>query len=169
MIMRASIILGLSTVALMSAIAPAQGETGSIRLEAAIGSMKMIDGNGKVTMSFNGTVVLINLQGTATPAGGLKLEYDANGRKAYFGKGTLTIQGKWRGIQWFGRDLACDWNGAGMVRLYGEYDKDLKLGWFQYSNSMERESWQNGGRTIFLPDQRQRTTAPVPRPRSGGG
>ncbi len=108
-------------------------------------------------------MLVSQLDGTITPSGAVKLEYDAHGRKAYFGQGSLAIQGTFRAIQWFGQNLDAQWTGRGMARLMGEFDDKLETGWFWYSTEPKKSTWYSGGRTIHLPDQRIKPHVPVER------
>lgn len=139
----------------------AQEKPSTLYLRANVGSFKMVDGQGTATISFSGTLLIVGLNGTATPSGGLKLEYDDRNRKAYFGTGSIVIKGRFRGVQWFGRNLNAKWTGLGLVRLMGEFDDQLKVGEFWYEGDEKRDSWLTGGRTIYLPDKRLKAPKPI--------
>lgn len=126
-----------------------------------VGSFKILSVNdknkarGTLTMSFNGSVLIVGLEGTVTPGGGVREEYNdpKHERQCFFGKGTLSITGKWRAIQFFGRDFSGRWNGFGVARLYGEFDDKLETGTYTIQG-FDSEPWGSGGRTIILPREK---------------
>jgi len=151
------------------AVSPAQVQPGdqTLHLTTSVGSMRLIDGRGKVEISFKGTVLISQLQnGSVIPSGNLKKEYDARGRQAYFGQGKLVITGSFRGIQWFGRDLTATWTGLGRARLFGEFDKNLNTGFFWYTHNPKKKSWLTNGIEALLPERVYQAPRAVPR---GGG
>lgn len=162
----------LSTVVAASLVVPAfarqggakpapQGkvETGVVDFWTKVGSFKIVSpssevkARGSLTMTFSGTVLIVGLEGTAVPSGGIRQEYksDKQARQAYFGKGSLTVNGKWRAIQFFGRDFKGHWDGMGIMRLYGEFDDKLETGTYRIEGGDGDEAWGNGGRQIILP------------------
>lgn len=157
----AATILLACCLSALSLSQPAQEKPTTLYLTANVGSFKMVDGQGTVTISFSGTLLIVGLDGTATPSGNLKLEYEARNRKAYFGRGSIVIKGRFRGIQWFGRDLNAKWTGLGLIRIMGEFDDQLKVGEFWYEGDVKRDSWLTGGRTLYLPDRRLKAATPV--------
>ena len=133
--------------------------SGKVDFWTKVGSFKIASpkppdvlARGDITMNFQGTVLVVGLVGSATPGPGVKVQYEnaKQGRKVFFGRGKLNLKGKWRAIQFFGRDFKGSWTGMGIMRLYGEFDEKLETGFFQI-NGKARESWGNGGRTINLP------------------
>lgn len=145
----------------VAAAKPAQapGDTAIVDFQSRVGSFKIVSpspdvkARGKVTMNFQGTILIVGLEGNVVPAGGVKVQYDdaKHGRKAYFGRGSLTIDGKWRAIQFFGRDFKGTWDGMGIMRLYGEFDDKLDTGTYQIRGFGTKEAWGNGGRQVILP------------------
>lgn len=131
---------------------------GTVDFWTKIGSFKIaspdtnIKARGKITMSFQGTVLVVGLEGSAIPGPGVKVQYDdaKHARKVYFGRGTLTVDGKWRAMQFFGRDFKGSWTGMGIMRMYGEFDDKLDTGTY-IVKGRPKEAWGNGGRQITLP------------------
>lgn len=161
--MRRSALTVLSAICLVAhGATQAPGERPqTVHMTAKVGSFKMVDGQGTATISFSGTILIIGLDGTVQPSGNLKQEYGDRNRRAYFGTGSLVITGRFRGIQWFGRDLTAKWTGLGLLRLMGEFDDQLKVGEVWYEGDKKRDSWFTGGRTLYLPDRRLKAATPV--------
>lgn len=112
-------------------------------LETKIGSFKLLNCTGKLTFSFQGTVLVSGLEGTITPSGNLKKEFESkeNKRVAYFGTGSLTLSGKWRGVQWFGTNMKGSFDGNGVARLTGEFDENMNTGYYWYKSNPEKQIW----------------------------
>jgi hypothetical protein len=169
-------LLALFCLSLSSAAITASAQNGVpsvdvMHLTTNLGSCKIFNGTGTISLTFKGTALVADVKGTIVPSGNVKEEYNAHGRRAFFGSGTLTVTGAWRSIQWFGSDLSATWKGRGGVTVYGEYDKNLKTGEIWYGNEAEKIPWSTGGRTLFLPvAQASAPKAPVLRGsgKSGG-
>ncbi len=146
------------------------GETGTIDFRSKVGSFKILSPNsdvkarGRITMSFSGSVLVVGLDGNVTPGSGVRLQYkdDAHARQTFFGKGTLTVDGRWRAIQFFGRDFSGHWDGMGIMRLYGEFDDKLETGTYVIKGD-EPRPWGNGGMTVVLPKPPDATKRAKPR------
>jgi hypothetical protein len=148
--------IGLVAAAL-TPVAFAQN-TGEVDMKAAIGSFKINspgkeNARGRIQMSFRGTLLLVNYTG-ATPVitGTIKKEYDnqAKKRMVFHGQGTVTVDGNFRALQWFGKDLTMKWIGMGICRIYGEFDSTGKTGTYQVKGDLLRY-WGSGGMTFTLP------------------
>lgn len=125
---------------------------GIIHFVSNLGSFKCIDGYGRLEFEFKGTVLIANLEGTATPTGTIREEYSADKRKVYTGAGRLVVEGKWRGVQWFGSNMRGVWWGKGAIRFVGEFDKNLQTGDYWFEKLDEKQSWPAVGTiTMFLP------------------
>ena len=75
-------------------------------------------------------------------------------RQVYNGSGKIVVDGKFEAIQFFGRNVSGTWNGWGLVRFYGEFDKDLNTGDYWYPDKPnEKFPWGNYGSTAFNPKQ----------------
>lgn len=109
--------------------------------QTKLGSCKFINGEGKLQFAFTGTVLLNRVDGTAKVTGNVRKEYDGNGRQTWFGTGQVVVEGKFRAIQWFGRNLSGQWTGNGLARFVGEFDRDLKTGEYWYASNPTREAW----------------------------
>lgn len=125
---------------------------GTIHWQAALGSFRLIDGQGRVEMTCRGTVLISQLTGfEAGSKGSVKLEgdfikqYDKDGRQVYFGKGKVIVTGKWRGVQVFGQQMAGTWFGTGRIRLDGEFDSKLESGFFWYDDPTKKTEWPTSG------------------------
>lgn len=136
--------------------APAGVDT--LIFETHVGSFKILGGadpaHGKVTFSFTGTVLVNGLVGNLTFTGNVKKEFENKERKeqAYFGTGSMTVEGTFRSVQWFGRDMKAVFQGVGIVRLNGEYDKNLDTGFVRYGNETKMSPWYQGGRQFEVPE-----------------
>jgi hypothetical protein len=158
-----------------AALAQPKKEYGTMHFETKVGSFKILGvarepAEGHIEITFTGTV-LVNGTPKITPSGNLKREYYREDRQqqAYHGTGKLVVDGKFWGIQWFGRDMKADWNGFGVVRLYGEFDKNLQTGKFWYGSAPdEKLDWGTTGQTVPNPrPKEQEPIRPVPRNRTG--
>ncbi len=141
-----------ATVAEKGSFANKQG-MGIIRLQANLGSFRSIDGQGKFDVAFHGTVLISGLEGKVTPQGAVRRELNKYGREVYFGKGRLVIEGKWRAIQWFGSNMKTTWYGQGLIRILGEFDRNLKTGTYWYEDPADSGSFPvNGLLTLTVPE-----------------
>ena len=147
-----------------------------------VGSFKLLGNenqpaNGKIQVSFTGTI-LVNAVSTSDPkitvTGNIRKEYEKNDDSkqrhqiAYHGTGSMTIDGQFISIQWFGRDMSAQWTGFGIARLVGEFDKDLKTGTYWYSvNPDDKRDWGTQLKEITEPP-RPEDVVPIPRGRKGG-
>lgn len=142
---------------------------GTINLQCNIGSCRLIDGKGQVAISWSGTLLLNKYEGAAPiVTGNVRVEFDEHKRKAYFGTGKIILDGKFRGIQWFGKSFSAKWFGSGMMRLYGEFDRNGNTGTYWYGGAeAEKKPWGQFGLTVLLPNPNQ-SEAVVPKRRGGG-
>jgi len=148
-------------------------KTGIVDMATNIGSFKIVSPGevksfGKIDIEFNGSVLIIGLNGTVIPSAGLRNEYSnaKHERTGYNGKGKLTIEGEWTAIQFFGRDMRAHWEGLGICRLYGEFDKNLDTGTFTIKGDKVR-AWNQGGNMFVLP--RGEDNSPTPRVKKADG
>jgi len=143
----------LATASIAQTATPAQREGilanpafATMHLRASLGSFRLMDGQGRVEVNFTGSLLVSQLQnGKVTLVGKFEKQYDDRGRQLYYGKGKALITGKFRGIQWFGKDMNLVWFGAGRARLSGEYDKNLKTGELWYDNPKVVTNWPPQG------------------------
>ncbi len=148
----------------------AQQRLGDLYFTTMIGSFKInpvgdIPAQGTLTMSFQGTVLVSGdvKQAIVTPGAGVILELDRSkqGKRVYHGNGTITISGRYKGIQFFGEKLNAYWHGYGILLLYGEFDKNLNTGSFWYKGDPSKSDWGSGGHTVTVP--KSETSNPMPR------
>lgn len=162
----------------MAGVPPNPGY-GTLHLSARLGSFRLLDGVGRVEVTFTGTLLLTKLKGieggpgSVTITGDVRKEFEDHERTAYFGTGKAVVVGRFRGIQWFGRNMRAVWYGAGVARLAGEFDQNLETGWYWYRDPSRRQAWlATGVFEVRLPDPFDLgdvTPRPVPmQPRNGG-
>jgi hypothetical protein len=138
---------------------------GVLNLTCNIGSFKISNADGTIDLTFRGTVLVSHASGQVLASGSLKEEYKGHDRTAYFGTGKLIIKGKVVGVQWFGQDLTAHLVGTGMVRTYGEYDKDLNTGFYWYGDAVQKKKTWIRGYTLFYPQpDTTEQKAPILRP-----
>ena len=133
---------------------------GVIHLSTAIGSFKMLEYNddkqpeGKFEMSFSGTVLIDTAEAVKNPrglstkvttTGDIRKEQSFHGREVYHGTGKIIIEGGWHAIEWFGRDMQAVFNGVGVFRLAGEFDKHLETGYYWYEDGKKIDWGTQGG------------------------
>lgn len=163
----ASVFAQPATAAQRAGVTP-KPEYGTLHLEAPIGAFRMIDGEGRVELSFRGTVLLSGLKGKVTPGPGIKKEVSRGDREVYFGQGKIVVVGKWRAIQWFGGNMKAVWYGKGLARLTGEFDRNLNPGryWYDNPDPAKKLYWfPNSAITVTLPQMVQGRPASAPKRR----
>ena len=148
----------LGLLSIVPCIAQAPQQTGEVVMKTNIGAFKITSPGdqksfGKIKMSFKGSCLIVGYEGATlgvTP--GLRVEYqDAKRQRVeYFGTGTITLDGKFRAIQWFGRNLDMNWAGLGICRVYGEFDKNGDTGTFAIKGN-KPAYWGTGGMQFVLP------------------
>lgn len=142
---------------------PEKADFGTLHFQAAIGSGKFIDGQGRVEFSIRGTFMISQLKGTRTISGKFLREYNKRGRELFRGEGKIIVSGSWRGMQFFGQNISGVWYGNGVMRISGEYDKNGKTGTLWYDDPKRTKSWPaTGSFDQFLPsrDQNDRIVKP---------
>lgn len=145
---------------------------GVLHMNTKLGSFKIIDGEGRLEFSFTGTVLITKLKGKATFAQGSKVrkEYDKRGRAVYTGTGKLVVDGTWRGVQWFGKDMEAVFWGKGAARIQGEFDRNLRTGDYWFDDKDRALPFPASAvMTIFIPPPNYGADPNVkPTPRQGG-
>lgn len=133
-------------------------EKDDLWFETNVGSFKIMPRGdvlpgGELTMSFVGSVLISELDGTVVPEGNVRREYQnkEKGKQVWFGSGKLTIKGNFRAVQWFGRNLKAKFSGNGFMRLYGEFDKNLETGTYWFDPKVKK-FWSNYGSNIGVPE-----------------
>lgn len=133
---------------------PSDPNFATLHLSTKLGSFKLLDGVGRVEISFSGSILLSRIDGKVETSGRLRKEYESKDRVVYSGSGKVVVTGRWRGIQWFGRDMNAVWYGAGQARLAGEFDKNLETGKYWYDDPTRKFDWAaSGTSTVPLPNQ----------------
>lgn len=122
---------------------PVSNEYAAVHFDAGIGSFRNIDGKGRFEVNFRGTILISKLKkgGTITATGNLKKEYEGMDRVIYTGQGKVVVDGEWRVIQWFGTDMSGHWYGRGVMRVIGEFDKNLNTGHYWYTDPENKVVW----------------------------
>lgn len=156
-------------------IQPAAPQTTNLTLNFAcnLGSFKLLPktelADGRIEMSFSGTLLLSGFQGKVQITGNVNKEYEGHGRVVYFGNGKAVLDGKFRGIQWFGSSMTGSWNGNGVARLYGEFDQKLDTGKYWFDNVADKSDWGTFGMNVEVPKRMGVGPEQVtPRRRTGG-
>ena len=147
----AAVIIGAQTG---SAPAP---KYGVMNLETRIGSFVIIGterlAEGRVEISFTGTLLVSQLEGKAGVTGKVRQEFDGMGRRVWFGTGKAVIEGKWRKLQWFGKDMKAQWRGRGTALLYGEYDAKTDSSGTVQVDDLYPEKWRTTGHQVYVPKE----------------
>ncbi|HEY0867066.1 MAG TPA: hypothetical protein VGE01_06805 [Fimbriimonas sp.] len=153
---------------------PSRANYGVMYFNTNVGSFKILGpgddkAEGVVSFACNGSVLISGLEGTVQT--NLRKEIDNKdlNKQVYFGRGNITISGKYSAIQFFGRDLRAAWNGAGIIRLFGEFDKDLNTGEYWYGGAPSKRYWSSGGMTLTNPEGQRGPGSTSPRVRDGSG
>jgi len=162
--LRAFIAMLAASVAVLGSAQPATPEQragvepdpnfATLHLATKLGSFKLLDGVGRVEISFTGSILLSKITGKVQTSGKLRKEFEGNDRVVYSGTGKVVVTGRWRGIQWFGRDMRAVWYGAGQARLAGEFDRNLETGKYWYDDPSQKADWMaSGTTTVTLPNR----------------
>ena len=150
-------------------------EYGNLHLETNIGSFRVMGpgpdtpAEGHIEISFTGSLLVSQLEGKVTTSGNLVKEYDAAKRQVYFGTGSIVVDGKFRKIQWFGRNMKADFRGIGSFLVFGEFDQNLETGSYYYNDPAKPLPWGQHGQGIQIPSQDSKVIKPIERGKSGGG
>lgn len=135
-----------------------QPKYGTLRLRAGLGSFRL-EGEGRVEMTFRGTLMLVNFNGKIDLQGRVRKEFEGMGRTVWFAARDesgrfprAVIEGKWRYLQWFGGDMQAVWRGRGIALIFGEYDEHGDSGTWQLDDNPPYP-WHNVGRAIYVPEE----------------
>lgn len=143
----------------------------TVHLQSNLGSFRCIKGEGRFEVTCAGTILISNLKGKKEMTGSWKKEHDQKGRELYSGSGRIVLTGEWRAFQWFGSNMKATWFGKGVVRVIGEFDRNLKTGDYWYDDPTKKQAWFSSGVTnVFLPQQNfgpDLGATPVERKRGG--
>lgn len=132
-----------------------------------IGTFKIINGQGRADITFSGSMLVSGYEGDALVIQGkIRKEFSRDGRTVYFGKGRIVFSGKWRAIQWFGEDMKGVWYGNGVIRMRGEFDKDMNTGEFWGRDPKQKNYFPSMGTIdVALPDRMPRGAVLAPKRR----
>lgn len=152
-----------------------KAEYGTLHLKTGLGSFKIKPtdplgkAEGRVEIAFSGSILVSQLDGNIQVSDGLVKEFDDLGRQIYHGTGSAVVSGRWRGLQWFGRNLTATWYGKGLIQMIGEFDKDLKTGEYWYDDPDIKGQWPSTMWTMLLPEQKVGVTPGVVPTKRGEG
>lgn len=169
---------------LLSSLAGAQGRDfvpgmDEVFLTTKIGSFKILPTGkdlpqGKLSISFTGTLLITGADHKPTVSGNLKKEYESEkfNKVVYHGVGKIELDGQFQSVQWFGRDMSADFKALGnrsaVIRLYGEFDKQLDTGYYWYAASpKDKVDWGTIGRPVIVPQPPSQRPI-VPKVKTGG-
>lgn len=137
-------------------------EMGEMVFSTSIGSFKLVspgerNAQGKLVMNFRGTLLVVGYKPNTPNAqvqveGNLRKEYENSSRERvlFHGQGRVVLDGKFKSVQWFGRDLQGKFNGLGIFRLYGEFDSKGQTGSYTITGDKTRY-WATGGMVVVVP------------------
>ncbi len=140
-------------------------DLGIVRFQTRLGSFRIINGEGRLEFAFTGTLMLSRVEGDYQVSGRLRKEWDKNDRVIYTGTGRVVVTGKWRAVQWFGRDLRGQMFGGGTMRLAGEFDRDQRTGEYWFEDPTIKQFWPAGTTFDILVPNRTAGMNPNVRPR----
>lgn len=153
--------------------------TGECWMKAKYGSFKIVSPGdprayGDIKMSFKGSVLIVNYDGKIpiVATGALRKEYENKDRNRviYYGQGTITLNGRFRAMQWFGSDLDMTWKGMGVCRLQGKLDKDGNTGKYFITGEKQPQWWPaDSTLTIMIPRREDTIIAPKVKINPSGG
>jgi hypothetical protein len=168
--------VALSACALAQPATPAQREGvpdradfATMHLRTQLGSFKIVPAGdtpamGRFEMTFTGTVLIHDLKGRLETAGKLRLEYNDHGRRVFTGTGRIVVTGEWRSMQWFGSNMEAVWYGRGLIRVSGEFDRNLNTGEYWYDDPKQKYYWYPGASMqVELPQAGAPPAPPVER------
>lgn len=140
----------------------------TLSLKTKLGSFRLLPKGpipiqGKFTISFTGTILISGMKGTIQPSGNIRQEVNdvKHQRQVFFGTGKLVMNGQYKAVQWFGRDMNAVFEGFGIFQLYGEYDKNLETGIFSYDNYKTVQKWETYGRAAYVPEMNSGLMKPL--------
>ncbi|MGE0001798.1 MAG: hypothetical protein AB7F50_01825 [Fimbriimonadaceae bacterium] len=142
---------------------------GVLHMQTNLGSFRLIDGRGRVEFTFQGTVLISQLNGTWKLDGAARKEYEDKGRLILNGRGKMTITGEWRAVQWFGTNMQGVWYGFGTARLQGEFDRNLNTGTYWFEDQTDVRYWlANNVLDVTVPTRKMGTNPNATGRKTGG-
>lgn len=129
-----------------SAIAqlPPPAPQDTLRIKTNVGSFKIVGKgpsmpSGRLEFAFKGTVLVSGLEPGSylKTTGNVRREYfdEKQNKQVFFGNGRVLLVGRFRGCQWFGRNLDFTFKGSAVVRTIAEFDSKLETGFFWFNES----------------------------------
>ena len=135
----------------MSIFAQENTEYGTLFMHCKKGGFKILKSEGKIRIQGCGTLLINRLKGEIKSSGFIK-EHQVGKREVYSGKGTITIEGEFRALQWDGKDFNATWRGKGRARISSQLDRVVKDSWFRFGGTKKKYPWQSTiGYKIKLP------------------
>lgn len=113
---------------------PVNNDLATLHFQTNLGSGRAIRGSGRIQINVKGTVVLRHFKGTEQITGTLRKEFEDKDYKTYHGQGTITLQGEWTTVYFFGTQISGVWYGRGLMRVTGEFDQNLNTGTYWYDD-----------------------------------
>lgn len=143
------------------------GEKGTLYFQSNLGSFRVANAVGRIEFSFSGTVLIHSWDldvktkdiekapksYKVTLKGNIRKELEKHGRTVYFGKGTIVVEGVWRALQWFGKDMKGQWYGHGSMSVVGEFDKQGNTGLYWYDPA-KKNYWPTSLMELVLPERK---------------
>jgi hypothetical protein len=169
--------LAVAVVGLAAATAIPQGQpapkrpvkvpkSGTMTMWCQVGSFAL-EGEGRVEITFTGTLLVSQHDGPPVQVSGrVRKEYEGMGREAWFGTGKAVVQGKWRKVQWFGKNMNAKWVGRGLAMVFGEYDAKEQTG-FTKVDDLPAYPWLTTGRPFYVPKEMAPGYDPNAKPAKG--
>jgi hypothetical protein len=128
-----------------------------LKFSTNVGSLKILNQgptnpNGHLEMSFTGTI-LVSGNPKMVLTGNVKKEYEdkPHHKSVFSGTGKIVIDGEFENLQWFGKNLTGSFKGHGYIRLYGDYDANLKTGTYTFGDNLKTGDWGTNGTSLNIP------------------
>lgn len=140
--------------------------SGDLYFQSNLGSFKLLGNDqepevtGTLTFSFTGTVLISGTTSEPTVTGNVIKEYDSTDmykkeladpnlkadallfmKRAYHGTGSISITGPLRAVEWFGSDMKGHFVGRGIMRITGEFDKNLNTGTYYFADNPSKVNY----------------------------
>jgi hypothetical protein len=159
------LLLGTLSAAQLERPGKLPGGQGIVMLDSGPGSFRA-EGEGVLVIDTLagdpkggiGTVYITGLEGpgAAIKVSGMREEYRERTRVCYHGKGRVEVRGKFHAVYFLGEHVKGYFEGKGMLRLYGDLDRNMRTGLFYYpgfkkDGEQVYEHWETYGRVVEVP------------------